>query len=292
MAHSESKAARRKRRGSYLTTIIGISMVLTLLGALGFLLLNAERLETYVKEKVEIQVFMKDTAKEVDINKLQKRVDAAVSTHSTRYISKEQAAEMHTEDLGQDFIDFLDGINPLPATLIIRLDADYMTPDSVRWIAQELETESIVKEVSYPPDIVEAVHGNMQTAAIILIGVSAFLLLIAFVLINNTIRLAMYSKRFLIRSMQLVGATRGFIQRPFLWQGIVQGLLGGIIAMGILLSLLYILREYMPEGVDLLETALLLKLFAATVLAGIVIAFVSTMFAVNKYIGMKLDDLY
>jgi len=292
MADSGSKMARRKRRGSYLTTIIGISMVLTLLGGLGFVLLNAERLETYVKEKVELQVFIKDAAKEVEVSKFQKGLDAAPSTHSTRFISKEQAARMHSEELGQEFLDFLDGVNPLPATVILRLESDYMRPDSVRWIAHELEANPIVKEVSYPPDIIEAVHDNMTTAAILLIGVSAFLLLIAFVLINNTIRLAMYSKRFLIRSMQLVGATRGFIQRPFLWQGILQGLCGGIIAMGVLLGLLYLLREYVPEGVNLFDTPLLLKLFGTTVLVGIAIAFISTMFAVNKYIGMKLDDLY
>jgi cell division transport system permease protein len=292
MSKPGSNIARRRRKGSYLTTIIGISMVLTLLGALGFTLLNAKTLDTYIREKIELRVFIKDSAKEVDISKLQKSIDSAPSTHITEFVSKEQAAKIQIDQNGQNFMEFLDGYNPLPATIVLRLKADYMSPDSVAWISQELEEVPIVREVASPPDLIEAVHGNMNKLGFILLGISLFLLLIAFMMINNTIRLAMYSKRFLIRSMQLVGATRGFIQRPFLWQGIIQGLVSGIIAMGAILGLVYFLKDYVPEGIDLMNTALLLKLFGATVLTGILIAFFSTMFAVNKYIGMELDELY
>lgn len=267
-------------------------MVLTLLGALGILLLNADRLEAHVKEEVEMNVFIKDSAKEVDIAKIQKRIDSEPATLRTKFISKEQAAKQHQEEMGQDFIETLGGINPLPHTIVVNLKADYMAPDSVAHLAQLISADKDVREVSYPADVISAVHENTREAGIVLLALSALLLLIAFVLINNTIRLAMYSKRFLIRSMQLVGAKRGFIQGPFLWQGIAQGLISGIIAMGILVGILHFGKGHLPPGTELMDRMMLLKLFGATVLVGILIAFFSTMFAVNKYIGMELDELY
>jgi cell division transport system permease protein len=292
MANRRDKIAKRRMRGSYLTTVIGIALVLFMLGSLGLILLNAQKLGTHVKENIRFQVYLKDDAKDVTIAKLQKTIDASEYSRSAILKTKDQAAEELKEEIGQDFIDFLDGVNPIPNTIELNLKADYAHPDSIKWIVDGLNSNASVKEVVYSPDLIAKVNDNMNKISLVLIGFSAILLFIAIALINNTIRLAMYSKRFLIRSMQLVGAKRGFIQRPFLWQGIVQGVLGAVVAMGLLAGVIYFARQELPEIYELQDRMLFLKLFGLTALLGIFIAFISTFFAVNRYIRMKLDDLY
>lgn len=292
MASRRDKIAKRRMRGSYLTTVIGIALVLFMLGSLGLILLNAQKLSKHVKENIRFQVYLKDDAKDVTIAKLQKTIDASEFSKSAILKTKDQAAEELKEEIGQDFIDFLDGVNPIPNTIELNLNADFAHPDSIQWIVEGLSNNASVKEVVYSPDLIAKVNDNMSKISFVLLGFSAILLFIAIALINNTIRLAMYSKRFLIRSMQLVGATRGFIQRPFLGQGIVQGVLGAIVAMGLLAGVIYFARQEFPEIYELQDRTLFLTLFGLTALLGIFIAFISTFFAVNRYIRMKLDDLY
>ncbi|NNC83478.1 MAG: cell division protein FtsX [Flavobacteriales bacterium] len=292
MAKQRDKIAKRRMRGSYLTTVIGIALVLFMLGSLGLILLNAQKLGTHVKENIRFQVYLNDDAKDVTVSKLQKTIDASDYSKSAVLKTKEQAAKELQEELGEDFIDFLDGVNPIPNTIELNLKADYAHPDSIQWIVSGLESNSSVKEVVYSPDLIAKVNDNMQKISLVLIGFSAILLFIAIALINNTIRLAMYSKRFLIRSMQLVGATRGFIQRPFLWQGVIQGVLASVVAMGLLAGVIYLARQEVPDIYELQDRVTFLKLFGLTAALGIFIAFISTFFAVNRYIRMKLDDLY
>ncbi len=284
--------AKRRMRGSYLTTVIGIALVLFMLGWLGVILLNANKLSTHVKENIRFQIYLKDDAKDVEISKLKKSIDASAYAKSSQLVTKEEAAAKLKEDIGEDFIEFLDGANPLPVTIELKLNATYAHPDSITWIVDRLESQSAVKELAYSKDLISKMNENMSIVTLILLGFSAILLFIAIALINNTIRLAMYSKRFIIRSMQLVGATRGFIQKPFLMQGIVQGILGGVVAMGLLAGVIYVLRTVIPASFQFDDLSIFTKLFGLTVVLGILIAFFSTFFAVNRYIRMKLDDLY
>jgi len=279
-------------RGSYMTTVIGIALVLFMLGCLGLILLNANKLSTHVKENIRFQIYLQDEAKDVEISKLKKSIDASAYAKSSQLVTKEEAAAKLKEDIGEDFIEFLDGANPLPVTIELKLNATYAHPDSITWIVDRLESQSAVKELAYSKDLISKMNENMSIVTLILLGFSAILLFIAIALINNTIRLAMYSKRFIIRSMQLVGATRGFIQKPFLMQGIVQGILGGVVAMGLLAGVIYALRTVIPASFQFDDLSIFTKLFGLTVVLGILIAFFSTFFAVNRYIRMKLDDLY
>lgn len=292
MAKGANRFAKRRMRGSYLSTVIGIALVLFMLGFLGLVLLNAQQLKDYMKESIRIQVEFKDDAKDVEMSKLQKRIDASPYAKSTTFTSKAAAAAKLKEELGEDFIGFLDGLNPIPNTVELRVNAAYAHPDSLTWIEDEIQKDASVRAVEYPKDMIAKINENMRTSTLIMGGFSLGLLFIAIALINNTIRLSMYSKRFLIRSMQLVGATRGFIQRPFLYQGVVQGVLAGILAMGMLAAAIYFLRKHVPPSFGLDDLTLFGKLFGLTVLLGIFIAFISTFFAVNRYIRMKLDDLY
>ena len=292
MASGKDKIARRRMRGSYVTTVVGIALVLFMLGSLGLIMLNAQKLSDHVRENIRFQVYLNDNTKEVDVAKLKKSIDAAPYTKGALLKTKEEAAKELQEELGEDFIGFLDGVNPIPATIDLRLEADYTDTDSITWIVDRIQANPNVREVAYSPDMIAKVNENMRLIGMVILGFSIILLLIAIALINNTIRLAMYSKRFIIRSMQLVGATKGFIQRPFLWQGILQGVFAGLIAMGMLLALLYALRTEIPEFLQFQDMVIFSKLFGLTVLLGILIAFLSTFFAVNRYIRMKLDDLY
>ena len=279
-------------RGSYVTTVVGIALVLFMLGCLGLIMLNAQKLSDHVRENIRFQIYLNDDAKEVEVAKLKKSIDASIYTKAALLKTKEEAAAELQEELGEDFIGFLDGVNPIPATIDLKLEAAYTHPDSIQWIVQKLQANANVKEVAYSPDLIAKVNENMKKISLVLLGFSIILLFIAVALINNTIRLAMYSKRFIIRSMQLVGANRSFIQRPFLWQGIIQGVFAGLIAMGMLVGILYFLRNEIPEFLQFQDMLIFAKLFGLTVLLGIFIAFISTFFAVNRYIRMKLDDLY
>ncbi len=249
--------------------------------------MNAQKLSTHVKENIRFQVYLNDSAKDVEVSKLQKSIDASAYARTAVLKTKEQAAEELKEEIGEDFIDFLDGVNPIPNTIELNLKADYAHTDSITWIVDRLNADVSVKEVVYSPDLIAKVNENMNKISLVLIGFSAILLFIAIALINNTIRLAMYSKRFIIRSMQLVGATKGFIQRPFLWQGVLQGVLGGIVAMGLLAGVIYVLRNEIPDFFQFQDVMLFAKLFGLTVLLGMFIAFISTFLALNHYIRIK-----
>ncbi|MFT4659979.1 MAG: cell division transport system permease protein [Patiriisocius sp.] len=292
MSTVRDKIANRKLRSSYVSTVIGIALVLFMLGFLGLLLLKANELATYAKENVRFEVYLLDKAKEADILKLQKSLNTSDFAKGSKYITKEEATKQQIADLGQDFTGFLDGYSPIPATIDLNLKAEYIHPDSVEWIVNEIQANTSVKDVNYSPNLINKIYENSRKIGIIILIFSGVLLLIAIALINNTIRLAMYSKRFLIRSMKLVGATKGFIQKPFFKSGFVQGILGGIIAMGMLLGILYLFRQSIPEFFQMKEMALFLKLFSGIIVLGVFIALFSTFLAVRKYMKMELDDLY
>jgi len=291
MANQEEKYARRRLQGSYITTVVSISLVLFMLGLLGLIILHTKKLSDYVKENIGFSIIMKENVKEAGIIQLQKQLDATAYIKSTEYITKEEAAQQFKEELGEDFTNFL-GYNPLLPTIEVRFKADYANNDSLAIIKDKILANSNVKEVWYQESLVDVVNGNVKKIGMIILGFSGLLLLISFALINNTIRLSVYSKRFIIRSMLLVGATRLFISKPFIWKGIVQGILGAFIAIFLLTGLMYFFQKKLPELINLQEIDLYLSLFGLVISLGIVITWFSNYFAVRKYIKMKTDNLY
>ncbi|MBW6460520.1 MAG: permease-like cell division protein FtsX [Bacteroidales bacterium] len=291
MASMEEKYTRRRYQSSLATTVVSITLVLLMLGLLALVVLHARKLSDYVRENIGFRVYIKENAPVEDIIILQRRLDASTFVKVSEYISPEQAAQELTAELGEDFIDFL-GYNPLPPSIDLRIKAAYGNVDSLEVIEKKLMQETIVKEVFYQKSLVHLINRNIRRISLVLLGFSALLLLIAMALINNTIRLSVYARRFIIRTMKLVGATQGFISRPFIVRGILQGLLSAILAIILLAVILYFLMQELPELIGLQDINLYLAVFGLVILTGIFLAWISTWFAVRRYIRMKEDELY
>ncbi len=284
--------SRRRTQSSSVTTVISLSLVIFVLGFLGLMLLCAKSVSDYFKENITFQVYLKDDARDADVMRFQKSLEASAYVKSTEYISKDQALEMYKKDVGEDFMPLLQE-NVLPASIDINLNAAYANADSVAWIEKEIRKEPIVKEFRYVQSLLVKINDNLGKISMGFLAVIAVLSLISIALIHNTIRLAIYSKRFLIRTMQLVGATHAFISRPFLWTGILQGIFGSILAVAFMVGAVYILKDqFISELLQILDPILFIGLFAAMLLSGIVISLTSTFFAVRKYLRIKTDDLY
>jgi len=262
-----------------------------MLGILGLIVLHAKKLSDYVKENIGFRIYMKENVREAEIIQFQKILDASDYVKSTEYITPERAAAELTEELGEEFVGFL-GYNPLPPAIDLRLVADYANIDSLLVIEKRLLDNNDVKEVSYQKSLVHLINQNIKRISFILLGFTGLLLLIAIALINNTIRLSVYSKRFIIKSMQLVGATQGFIRRPFIWKGIGQGIYSSLLTMILITGILYWLRNEFPELIVLQDFRMLGFLYAIIIVLGIIISWTSTLFAVNKYLRIKGDNLY
>jgi cell division transport system permease protein len=291
MSRKEANITKRRLRSSYFTSIISISLVLFLLGLLGLLVLNAKRLSDYVKENIGFAVILKENVKEVDVILLQKSLDASEYVKSTKYITKEEAAEELKQELGEDFVEFL-GFNPLLASIEVHLYAKYANPDSITLIEKDLKQYDQIKEVFYQKSLVSLLNENIKKISLIILVFSSLLLLVAITLINSTIRLSVYSKRFIINTMQLVGATRGFIRRPFLYRSAGNGIFAAFLAMGFLAGLMYAAQKEFHEIISFQDIEIIGILFLCVLLFGIVINWISTFFAVSKYLRMKVDKLY
>jgi len=291
MKKRESGISRSKLRSSYLTSIISISLVLFLLGLIGLLLLNARKLSDHVKENIGFSIFLKENIREVDIIRLQKRLDAMPYVKSTDYITKEEAAKDYQQELGEDFTEFL-GYNPLPASIEVRFLARYANPDNIARIEKEILTYEEVSEVFYQKSLIHLVNDNIRKISLIILAFSGLLFLIALALINNTIRLSVYSKRFLIKTMQLVGATKAFIRRPFLAKSASHGIYAAIIALLSLSTVIFFAQQELPGIVGFSDPEILAVLFVGVIILGIIFNWISTFFAVNKYLRMRSDDLY
>jgi cell division transport system permease protein len=291
MAETSEPYSNRKIRTNHATIVISITLVLFLLGLLGMIVLHARKLSDYVKENIGFSIIIREGVKESAIFQLKKKLDTEPWVKSAEYITKEKAAEVFSEELGEDFVGFL-GFNPLLPSIDLRMKAGYANPDSVRKIENTLLSYEEVKEVDYHRPLVDQINTNVNRISMVLLGFSAVLLLISVALINNTIRLAVYSKRFLLRSMLLVGATKGFIQRPFLWKGFAQGFVSGLLAIGMLMVVMILALQELPELVEIQDLVLLGILFAAVMVLGILISWLSTYFAVRRFMRMKTDLLY
>jgi len=291
LKNKETGLSKARLRSSYLTLVISVSLVLSLIGVLGLVLINARELSDYFRESLSFSVMLDDEAKEADIRMLQKDLDAKLYVKSTKYVSKDEAAVKMREDLGEDFINFL-GDNPLPPSIDVFLYAGYTSPDSVAIIEKYVLEYPFVKEVYYQESLLFLINENVRKISLFLLVISAFLFLIALTIINNTIRLSIYSRRFLIRTMHLVGATRAFIRRPFIIQSAFHGLLAALIAMSLLMGLLYLIEKEFFRMFTFESTKLLLLLGVSLIVIGVLINIVSTFFSVNKYLSISEDKLY
>ena len=291
MEEFEDSIASKKTKTIYVSTVISISLVLLMVGLLGLILVHGKNLSNYVKENIVLNVIINEGTKEVDILSLQKQIEGNNYVKSTQYISKEIAARNLTKDLGEDFIRFL-GYNPLLSSIDVYLKADYANNQSIEILSKTLRKNPLINEVRYQKSLVDMINQNIKTISLVIFGFGLVLLIIAIALIYNTIRLAIYSQRFLIKSMQLVGATRGFIRKPFIIYGALHGFIAGLIAIILLVLTLYFAQQQIPELVILTNYLEFGIVFLAVIGVGIFISCLSTFFAVTKYLKLKIYDLY
>ncbi|HEX2920728.1 MAG TPA: permease-like cell division protein FtsX [Bacteroidales bacterium] len=291
MKKTEPGYSRSRLAGSHLTLIISVSLVLFLLGILGLVIINARELSDYFRESLSFSIFLDDNAREADIRMLEKDLDAKHYVKSTAYVSKDEAAAKMKEELGEDFINFL-GDNPLPPSIDVYLYASYTSPDSVAKIEKYVMQFPFVKEVLVPESLLILINENVRKVSVFLLIISTFMFVIAITVINNTIRLSIYSKRFIIRTMQLVGATRGFIRKPFLAQSAMHGIIAALVSIGLITGLLYLIEKEFFMILSFESPEMLLLLGGAIIVSGLLISIVSTYFSVNRYLNIPEDKLY
>jgi cell division transport system permease protein len=291
MSTQEEKFNKRRIKTSYITTVVSITLVLFMLGLLGLIIMHASKISNQVKENIGFSVIMKETAKEADIIRFQKMLDASTFTKSTEYITSEQAAKNVSKNLGEDFISLL-GNNPLTAQIDVRLNANYANNDSLEMLEKQMLKNEFVKEVYYQKSLVKIVNENIRKISLVFLSFSTLLLIIAIALINNTIRLSVYANRFLIKTMQLVGATQHFIRKPFIIKGIISGIIGALLAILFLFVVLFFAQQQLPELVNFQEIDSYLIVFGIVIILGVIFSWLSTFMAVRKYLNIKTDSLY
>ncbi|MEN8119672.1 MAG: permease-like cell division protein FtsX [Bacteroidota bacterium] len=279
---------KNKLVGSYTSITISISLVIFMLGLIGLLLINAKKLSDYAKENLGFSVILINDKKEMDIIRLQKELDLADYVLETKFTSKEEAARDLKENLGEDFVGFL-GYNPLLATIDVKLQADYANTDSIAALEASLKQNPLVKEIHYQKSRIDLVNDNVKKISLTLFLFSLIFFSISFALINNTIRLSFYSKRFLINTMQLVGATSGFIRKPFVIKSAFFGALGALFAILMMIIVIYFLQNTL-EDIILIKDKWLI--FGLMLVLGVFISGVSTWLAVNRFLRLKTSDLY
>ena len=282
---------KNKIKSSSTSIVISMSLVLFVLGILGFLLLNANRLSNHVKQNIGFSVMIKEGVKDVDIMQLQKLIDSKAYSLESNWVTKEDAAKGLQEQLGEDFIAFL-GYNPLLESIDIKLKSSYANPDSLLILQQQLTKNDLVHEVFYQKDLVEKINENVRKMSIFLLSFCILLFIISFTLINNTIRLTVYSKRFLIRTMKLVGATNKFIKGPFLSESIYNGVYSSLVAICMLLAVFQLLQSDMPDFLNIQDFKSMGIIFACIFVAGILFTWLSTFFALRKYLQIKESEIY
>src|SRR5690554_6589726 len=291
MSSSFEKYQKRRLISSYFSVVISISLVLFLLGLLGLLVLNTKKVADHFKEQIALTVYLKDSAKEVEINQLQKSLALADYTKSATFVSKEDAAAEHSAAIGEDFMDFL-GYNPLQHSIDVYLKADFVTPEMIEEISADILSKGFVDEVVYDKPLIALLNDNVKKISFWILVISGIFTFIAVLLINSSIRLAVYSKRFIIKTMQMVGATKSFIRKPFIWRSVRLGILGSLLAVIGMGIVLYYLNETFPELQLTNDEVMLVVLFSGIVILGIFITWISTFFATQRFLNLRTDELY
>ena len=282
---------RRRLMNAYLSSVISISLVLLLVGIASLLMVNAKGVSDYFKENMQVSVMMKQTVSDEEALKFKESLDGERYIKNTVFISKEQGQRELAQQLGEDFLDVFE-TSPIPVSIDVTLEAGYVSADSLEVVRKEISKSSLVDEVIYQKSLVDALNANLSRISLILGVFIALLLFISFVLINNTVRLSVFARRFTIHTMKLVGATRSFIRGPFLVQSAFQGLFASFIAIIVLLGLMFVMRSEFEQLFEIFRMDLLLIVLGIVVAAGLTICLISTFFVVNKLISLKKDELY
>jgi cell division transport system permease protein len=288
---TDKKAGTGRLRASYITSIISIMLVLFMLGLLGLIIMHGKKLSEYVRENISISVMLKDSAEDDLVLNYMKRLEKTSYVKHAVFITREEAAKELSNELGEDFVQFL-GYNPLPASIDLQLRSGYANTDSIARIEKQLLSSNLVKEVVYQKSLIDQVNSNIRKITLVILSFSLILLVISIILINNTIKLSIYARRFLIRSMQLVGATETFIRLPFIRKSIIHGIIASVAAILLLTGTLYLARQRMPEIAALQDVKQFSIFFAGILVLGVLLSAFSTLFAVNKFLRMKIDNLY
>lgn len=285
------KSSMKRGQPSYFMAILGVSLILIMLGVLGWFVINANKLGQYFKENVEVSVFIRENVTPKDSAALVQYIASQPYTKSYEYITKDLAKKKYLEDGNKDWVGVLDK-NPLPATIYFNLRSQYSVTDSLNKIQNDLMQNIAVSDVKYPQSLVSSLNSMIRKISLGLLVIAAIISIVVIILIDNTIRLAMFSNRFLIKTMQMVGATRGFIAKPMNTRAVINGAISGVIAVAGILAVILVFEKWLPEIKALRDYTLLAMLFVSIILLGIGISVVSTHRSVIKYLKMKLDDLY
>ena len=291
MDKSFEKYQKRRLRSSYFSVVISIALVLFLIGVLGLIVIKTTSITEHFKEKVSMTIFLKDNAKNKDVEILKAELKKTDYTKSVTYISKKEAAKKYSEDIGEDFVEFL-GNNPLKNAIDISLKSEFVTPEKMVDIEKNLSIRSIVSEVVYDKPLIDLLTKNISRLSFWMLLFSGLFTLIAVVLINSSIRLSVYSKRFTIKTMQMVGATKGFIRVPFIWKSVQLGIFGAFVAIAGLIAFAYYIDQTIPE-LDMFANYEMLGLLIAVIVGlGILITWISTFFATQRFLNLRTEELY
>ena len=291
MASRDNKIMRRRLMNAYLSSVISISLVLLLVGVASMLMVNAKGVSDYFKENMQISVMMKQNVSDESALEFKELLDGERYIRSTAFISKEQGRKELAQQLGEDFLDVFE-TSPIPVSIDVTLEADYVSADSLEVVRAEISESPLVDEVIYQRSLVDALNANLSRISLVLGIFIALLLFISYVLINNTVRLNVFARRFTIHTMKLVGATRSFIRAPFLVQAVFQGLFASFLAIIVLVGLMFLMRNSFSQLFEIFRADLLLLVIGIVVASGLVICLTSTYFVVNKLISVRKDELY
>ena len=290
---SEKNSSKRRVAGSYAMSLVSITLVLFLLGLFAIFVMHARKLSNHIKENIGFEIVMNSDVKVANIYQLQKELEAMPAVKSTEYITKDEALARLSKDLGEDFLEWLgNDANPLLPSIDVRFKAAYANTDSIALVEAQIREYTDVKEIYYQKSLIDLINQNIGKIATVLMVVSLILLVIAIALIRNTIRLSIYAKRFLVRSMQLVGATESFIRRPFLKSGVLQGFIGGLLADLMLVGILYVALKRIPDLALIQDKMMVAIILGGVVVLGVVLAWFSTRSALDKFLKANLDKLY
>ena len=291
MSKSFEKYQKRRLRSSYISVVISISLVLFLLGVLGLLVLNTKKVSNYFKESAAITLYLKNDVKRDQILNLQVSIDEQSFTKSTQFISKEDAAEIYKKENGEDFMDFL-GYNPLENSIDIYVKAEFVSPEKMEEIEGIYATNQFVSSVSYDKPLIDLLTKNVRRISLFILVFCGLATLVVVVLINSSIRLSVYSKRFTIKTMQMVGATKRFIRKPFIWNSVKLGMIGAALAIMELALLLYYMNATFPEFGMIDNRIEMASLFGIIFGLGVLLTWISTFLATQRFLNLRTDELY
>lgn len=291
--YSDNNSTKRRFAGSYLVSLMSIMLVLFILGMYAFVVVYTDHLLNYVKENIGFEVVMRSNAKESAIKSLQEELSMKEYVKSAVYISKEEATNRMKEDLGEDFLQWLGDVeNPLLPSIDVRFVADYANSDSMAMVEKWIGKKTIVKEIIYQKSLTNTINSNIGKIKVAMFAVSLVLLLIAITLISHTIRLSVYSKRFTVRTMQLVGATEAFVMKPFLKTFMIQGLIAAVAALALLTAVLYGIQDYLPE-MDISQSSNYIStIYISIVALSLLLTMVSTIVSMKRYLNADIDKFY